>query len=194
MLEQEIASIIKFVLDRTGNPSPYYWNVPEDFSVPAVYFPTPEIMTGGETFLTYHMDYTWFILIFAETSEKAYALGLQALTAIKGKRNLFPVIGTGGEETGETFRADDPRLKVLDNGAAQLQISWTSRRPYDDKEAVKMQSFDVRAWNKAADYTEREVSAAYVAAIESFAEKQANAGDAGAAPGTPISEEVIKNG
>lgn len=194
MLEQEIASIMKFVLDRAGNPSPYYWNVPEDFTVPAVYFPTPEIMTGGETFLTYYMDYTWFILFFAETSERAYALGWQVLTEIKRNRNLFPLIGTDGEETGETFRADDPRLKVLDNGAAQLQINWTSRRPYNEKQTVKMQSYDVQAWNKAADYAEREVSEAYVAAIERFADQQASTGDAGAAPGTPISEEVRKDG
>ena len=47
MLEQEMASIIKFVLDRAGGPSPYYWNVPRHFCVPAAYFPTPEIDTGG---------------------------------------------------------------------------------------------------------------------------------------------------
>ena len=39
MLEQELASIIKFTLDRAGNPSPYYWNVQENFCVPAAYFP-----------------------------------------------------------------------------------------------------------------------------------------------------------
>ena len=53
MLEQEMASIIKYVLDRAGGPSPYYWNVPRHFSIPAAYFPTPELDTGGETFLTY---------------------------------------------------------------------------------------------------------------------------------------------
>ena len=57
MIEQELASIIKFVLDATDDPAPYYHNIPEDFFVPAVYFPTPEITTGGETFLTYRMEY-----------------------------------------------------------------------------------------------------------------------------------------
>lgn len=40
---------------------------------------------------------------------------------------------------------DDPKLKVLDNGAAQLTLNWTSRRPYDREETVKMQSYEVEA-------------------------------------------------
>lgn len=131
MLEQELASIIKFVLDSTGNPSPYYWKVQENFAIPAVYFPTPEITTGGETFLTYRMEYMWFITFFHGTDEEAYALGLQALTAIKGNRRLIPVIDTDGEKTGEWLRLADPKLKMLDNGACQLQVDWVSRRPYD---------------------------------------------------------------
>lgn len=55
-LEQEIASIMKYVIDRAGKPAPYYWEVPAHFAVPSVYFPMPEIDTGGETFLTYYID------------------------------------------------------------------------------------------------------------------------------------------
>ena len=71
MLEQEMASIIKFVLDNAQGPSPYYWNVPQHFCVPAAYFPTPEIDTGGETFLTYYMDYIWYIKLFHKTGQGA---------------------------------------------------------------------------------------------------------------------------
>ena len=53
MLEQEMASIMKYVIDRAGKPAPYYWEVPAHFVVPSAYFPMPEIDTGGETFLTY---------------------------------------------------------------------------------------------------------------------------------------------
>ena len=38
MLEKEVASIIKFILDSAGNPVPYYHNMPENFVVPSVYF------------------------------------------------------------------------------------------------------------------------------------------------------------
>lgn len=57
MLEQELASIMKYTLDAAGTPTPYYYRVPQHFMVPAVYFPLPEIVSGGETFLTYNLDY-----------------------------------------------------------------------------------------------------------------------------------------
>lgn len=90
MLEQELASIMKYTLDRAGNPSPYYYEVPQHFTVPAVYFPTPEITTGGETFATYNMEYAWYIKFFHKSSQEAYALALAVLTAIKETVTLFP--------------------------------------------------------------------------------------------------------
>ena len=121
MLEQEIASIIKFTLDRAGNPSPYYWNVQENFCVPATYFPTPEIMTGGETLRTYSMDYAWYIMFFHHTAQEAYALGLSVLTAIKGSRNLIPLITKTGEPAGGRLRIDDPRSRFWTTGPHNLR-------------------------------------------------------------------------
>lgn len=169
MLEQELASIMKYTLDKAGNPSPYYWNVPADFVVPAAYFPTPEITTGGETFLTYNMDYAWYIKLFHKTSEEAYALGLAVLTAIKGNRNLIPLINTEGERDKGHIRLNDPELKVLDNGAAQLALSWRSRRPYDTEETVKMQTYEVEGWNNPDVYVQRVIPTAYAAALEQYA-------------------------
>ncbi len=151
-LEQELASIMKFILDNTGNPSPYYWKVPERFDVPAIYFPSPEITTGGETLLTYRMDYIWYILLFHKTSNKAYSLGLQALTAIKRKRNRIPVIDIVGKETKEAIRLKDPKLKVLDSGVAQLQLEWTVRDPYDKISSEKMQTYHIEKWENAEFY------------------------------------------
>lgn len=169
MLEQELASIIKFTLDRAGNPSPYYWNIQQNFNVPAVYFPTPEITTGGETFATYKMEYAWFIKFFHKSSQQAYALGFEVLTAIKGNRNLIPLITETGERAEGNIRINDPKLKVLDNGAAQLTIDWTSRRPYNRHEAVKMQTYDVEMWDKAEDYTAKAISEALAEALEQYA-------------------------
>lgn len=169
MLEQEIASIIKFVLDNAGNPSPYYWNVEENFTVPAIYFPTPEIVTGGETFSTYRMEYAWYIKAFHRTSEGAYAMAFDALRAIKGRRNLIPLISETGEKAGGGVRIDDPQLKVLDDGAAQLALTWVSRRPYDAEEATKMQTYEVEGWRNPDLYVTKVIPAACVAALEQYA-------------------------
>ena len=167
-LEQEIASIMKYVIDRAGKPAPYYWEVPAHFAVPSAYFPMPEIDTGGETFLTYYMDYAWYIKIFHRTKEGAYALGLAVVTAIRAARNLVPLIAEDGSEVEESWvRLNDPKLKILDDGAAQLTITWRSRRPYNDTAAgaQRSQSFYVDVFMKSG----KEISDAYADALEKYA-------------------------
>lgn len=167
-LEQEIASIMKYVIDRAGKPAPYYWEVPAHFAVPSAYFPMPEIDTGGETFLTYYMDYAWYIKIFHRTKEGAYALGLAVVTAIRAARNLVPLIAEDGSEVEESWvRLNDPKLKILDDGAAQLTITWRSRRAYNDTAAgaQRSQSFYVDVFMKSG----KEISDAYAEALERYA-------------------------
>lgn len=138
LLEQEIASIMAFALHYADNPSPYYYDVPENFNYPAMYFPQPEIDTGGETFRTYAMRYAWYINIFHKTTEEAYELAWKVLTALKQKRNIVPLINEDGSQAGGGLRLEDPSAKVVDTGVAQLTLMWTSRRPYEYGEAEKM--------------------------------------------------------
>lgn len=49
-LEQEIASIIRFILDATTGLTPYYQQVPDSFIVPAVYFPQPVLRRAARLF------------------------------------------------------------------------------------------------------------------------------------------------
>jgi hypothetical protein len=168
LLEQETASIIKFVLDNSDNPNPYYYRVPQSFFYPAAYFPTPEINTRGETFRTYAASYTWFIKFFGKTTEAAYERALLALAAIKRARNLIPLIGADGNPTGDGIRAKDPSLNTIDDGAVQLKIEWDSRRPYDDRDCLKMQTYRIEGWSRPDIYLEREIPAAALAEAERY--------------------------
>jgi len=168
LLEQELASIMKYVLEQAGNPSPYYWRVPQHFSVPAVYFPVPEIRSGGETFLTYKLDYAWYVKIFHKSSQLACALGQRVLTAIVSRRCLVPLIAPNGERAAGALRLDDPALKPLDEGAAQLSLNWRSRRPYNAGVAGKMQRFEVEGWVKPELYREKLIDEAMAAAVERY--------------------------
>lgn len=168
MLEQEIASIIQFVLDAADNPAPYYYDVPEDFYVPAAYFPSPEISTRGETFRTYAMEYAWYIKFFHSTREGAHALALAALSAIKQARNLVPLIGPGGTATGNSIRLDDPRLTATaqnqsanERGAAILKLYWSSRRPYTRPAVQKMREYHIEGWGNPDVHLQRTINAAY---------------------------------
>lgn len=168
MLEQDIASIIKFTLDKAGNPAPYYWKVPKSFAVPSVYFPTPEIDTGADTLSTYSMNYVWGIIFFHKTSESAYQRALRVLTAIRARRNMIAVIDIDGNETKEILRINDPKLKSLDNGAVQLEITWTSRRPYDAEESEKAQAYHIQQWGKPELYESKVIDAAMEAALSKY--------------------------
>lgn len=140
-LEQEVASIMEFAHRGAGEPAPYYYEVPEQFVTPAIYFPEPEINTRGETFFTYASEYAWYINIIAGTSAEAHERGLRLLTLLKRGRNLVPIINEDGEDTGQKLRLKDPKLKNVEAGVVQLSIEWTSRRPYDATEPLKMRRF-----------------------------------------------------
>lgn len=136
LLEQEIASAIRFILDAASNPNPYYYSVPEKFTTPAVYFPSLEITTGGETFLTYRMEFAWYITFHHQTTEDAYALAHAALSAIMGRRCLIPLIAKDGQKAGGYLRVDPPSIKKVDTGVYQLALTFVSRRPYDAEQAA----------------------------------------------------------
>lgn len=137
-LEQEVASVMAFALREAGDPHPYYWDVPEDFERPAIYFPQPEIDTGGDTLGTYASDYEWYINFFADTTEEAHAIARRVLTALKRAKNYVPLLNEDGTESGKKLRLKDPSLKRGDTGVSQLTIGWTSRRSYADDEPPKV--------------------------------------------------------
>ena len=149
MLEQEIASAIKFILESAGGPTPYYHNVPQGFLVPAVYFPPPEIISAGDTLLTYSLEYSWYVKFFHRTTQKAQALAFAALTALQSRKNVVPLIDETGKATGRGFRMMDPLLKPLDN-AAQLTLIWKSPRPYNVNPSQKMMTYDLNMATKEA--------------------------------------------
>lgn len=171
MLEQEIASIIKFTLDNAGNPAPYYNEVKENFAVPSIYFPSPEIDTDGETFSTYRLGYSWFVKVFHKTTEDAYAMALKVLLALKGARNCVPIIGTDGTPTGEYLRLKDPAIKKLDSGVYQLKIEWDSRRPYNDPDYLLVQDFHIIGWSDAEAYLEKEITEQTVSQVQQLLEE-----------------------
>jgi len=151
-LEQEIASIMKYMLVKAGNPSPYYDEVPEGFLIPSAYFPPPEITSKGDTLSTYALSYVWFIKFFHTDTPSAYALGISVLMALQNGRRLIPLINEDGDYTGRGFRLKDPALKKIDGspGVTQLELSWDSSQPYGDAEAKKMMVYDLNLYSKNA--------------------------------------------
>lgn len=158
MLEQEIASLMRYTIDKAGNPSPYYHDVPQDFLVPAVYFPPPELSSRGDTLLTYALEYSLFVKFFCSSTQQAMGLGMAVLTSILSGGSLIPLIGEDGALGGKGFYVKDPRLRSVDGagGAAQLELAWDSPRPYNMPQAQKMMTLHLDMYSRGS----------YMAAVE----------------------------
>lgn len=143
-LEQEIASVIRFILDSVPGITPYYWDIPEGFVVPSVFFPQPELTPLGDTFASYAVEYDWYIRFFASTDEDAYASAAAALNALCAARLLVPLIDKTGAAAGGGVRLKDPGgVKRLDTGTAQLTLHWDSRRPYNRVDCQKVMHYNL---------------------------------------------------
>ena len=106
--------------------------------------------------------------MFHKSGQGAYAIGSAVVEAIRAERNLVPLIQQNGSAIeGEWVRVNDPKLKVLDDGAAQLTISWRSRRPYRDtaEDRTRAQSFNLDVFMKSG----KTISDAYAEALERYA-------------------------
>ena len=158
LLDYELASIIKFTLDSADNPAPYYSEVKENFIVPSVYFPSPEIVTGGDTLSTYRMRFRWNIKVFHKTTEDAFSTAMSVLTALKQARNLVPVIDEEGDTTNHFLRIEDPEIRELDSGAYLLAIEWISHRTYEEEIPTYMQEYFIKGWLNSPLYDETELS------------------------------------
>lgn len=141
MIEQETASIAKFIIDASGGIQPYYNKIPENFAVPSVYFPPPNIADQTDTLSTYGVSYSLFVKFFHMSDEKAYAAALPSYTEIGRNRRLIPMIDSAGKRTGRYVRIKNYSLSWIDEGAYQLQIEWVSRRLFPQKEEPLIQNF-----------------------------------------------------
>ncbi len=136
MLEQEQASIAKFILSAVSEVSevtPYYHEIKKNFKVPSIYFPAdPEVIPTPDALDSYSLLYSWFVNVFQSTTADAFLLAKAALDAIVGQRYLIPLLHKSGAATGKGIRLKDAQIKKVDNGVYQLWLSWNSCKEYDD--------------------------------------------------------------
>ena len=141
LIEREIASVIKFVIDTSGNPYPYYREIPEGFLIPAVYFPVPEIETDNDTLSSYKLTYIWFIKFFHKSTPKAYEMAAKVLKELKGGRNQIPIVSDKGFNTGKSFYVKNTGIKTIESGTVQFSIEWESRKLYTYEAVLKTRRY-----------------------------------------------------
>ena len=146
MIDQELASIINFVLGAAPvGVVPYYYQMREDFAVPSIFFLPPEFTVEGDTLASYRLEFSWYLPVFAADDADAYSIAHTVANTLMAHRCLVPIIDDEGKPTGKGLRMDNPSVKVIEQdsvgGRAELALHWKSRRPYNAVEVQKMMHF-----------------------------------------------------
>ena len=132
MLEQEVASIISYILDRSKLEHYYVDTIPESFSYPAVYFPAPELDTSYSTLSAYSVYYRMAVRFFDVKNQSAYHLAQKVINALIAERNRIPLLDIYGSKIGAFFKVNRTDVKRIDIGVYGFNIEWESIRKFDD--------------------------------------------------------------
>lgn len=143
MIEQETAGIIRFICAVLNEAAAYFWDIPQGFQMPAVYFPAPEADSAGDTLSTYRLSYVMYVKLFAETTHQAQSMAMRTLNAIRQCGNLIPLYKEDGTAEGFGFRLRDPQIKPVDTGVYQLTLQWNSAREYKNNSAAKAKEMHI---------------------------------------------------
>ncbi len=147
MIEQEMASIMKFLYDR-NNVQLYQKRLKQDFERPSMYFPPPIIRSFPATVASYKNIYLWFVKVFDKDSEAAFSTASTLQTALMKKRLLVPEIDITGAETGGYIRLTKAHARELDDGVCQLEIDWNSIYGYEEEVFDKIMNFNFNTFLK----------------------------------------------
>lgn len=135
MLEYEIAAIYYFVASII-TAQPYFEEVPLDMLIPCVFYPTPTPVASGFSANAYMTEFTMYIKFMDHSTMAAYEMGEKVLQEVMGRRRKVPLVDKTGKQTGRSFRVNMPKLKKVDNGVYQMELSWNRHTRYDVKEVT----------------------------------------------------------
>ena len=140
MLEFEIAAIYYFV-DKQIKVKPYFEEIPMDFMVPCVFYPTPNPEAFGFSTNAYGTEFVMYVKFMARSTMDAYENGEKVLQAIMKHRRKIPLVDEKGKETGKQFQINMPKLKKIESGVYQMEISWKRYSRYEENAAVMAREF-----------------------------------------------------
>ncbi len=149
-----MASVMRFVLETSENPYPYYEETPEGFLVPAVYFSIPEIETDNDTLSSYKLTYVWSISFIHRGTREAYDMALKVMEGLKKNRNKVKIINEDGSETEKSFYVKASRVAETESGTVRMTVEWESRRLYTLEAILKMRKYYVNSYLKNNIYKE----------------------------------------
>lgn len=135
MLEYEIAAIYYFVADII-TAQPYFEEVPLGMLLPCVFYPTPTPAASGFSVNAYMTEFSMYVKFMDRSTMAAYEMGESVLQALMRNRRKVLLVDENGKQTGKSFRVNMPRLKKIESGVYQMELSWNRHTRYDAKEVT----------------------------------------------------------
>ena len=122
-IEQELASIVRFIEANLSGLDKIFERIPEDFHVPSVFFPMPELTAKKMTMQTMRTTMTWYIKFFASSDVEAYTLASTIESLILYRNCHIPLYAEDGTEEEKTLPVTVPEVIKVDYGVYQIKIA-----------------------------------------------------------------------
>ena len=155
-LEQSTGSVIAYVLGAMKAVEPnitaYYESVPENFMVPSVLFPAPEIEYHEQSLTDFILRYIMFVVVFGKASWQAHQIVEAANMAIHTARDKIPLLDEDGTATTRVVRIREGNVRTLepDQATTELALTWDAPYRYYRPDVQKMQTFHLGLHYKEA--------------------------------------------
>lgn len=118
----------------------YTEEVPENFAVPSLYFPTPFAFDGNDTNMTFMKTYSLAVKLFHVDAQQAFAEAERIADAVRRKRMLIPLINADGSPAGQFIQVTRIEERITD-GVASIIVTWDSRYHYDREDYIPLENF-----------------------------------------------------
>lgn len=129
-MDQYASSLARVCLELGGIPVFYEDNVPENFYIPSLYFPAPELIPEASALNSYQEKYSIYAKVFALTRKEAGELACKITRGIMGRQGMIPVYNEDGTDSGMSLKVEPPASRIVDEGLAQVTLSYKIIRAY----------------------------------------------------------------
>ena len=139
-IEFEVAAIYYACHDIIGIKE-YFDEIPQDFIVPCIYFPPPEVVGGAYSSSAYKSTFTMFAKVFSKTSLEASKYVSEILQSISKLKNKVALVDESGNKTGVYLRLENLKSNKVDDGVYQIEFTWKRYTSFMVDEITRARDF-----------------------------------------------------
>ena len=115
IFEQVLASAVKYVQENCKEELNFYFDeIPENFLVPALYFPVPQVISKKVTLASYASTLFLEVWFLAKEEWKAYSYARNVQESILQAECMLPIVKKDGTKEDWSLRVTEPEVQKID--------------------------------------------------------------------------------